>query len=517
MLTTHRITRLATRVLAGGAILLAAAVPLIATTDAGATPVDAITTVTFNPSPGSTSGAYFGSGASGTFVLAGTFAGDGGHVTVSSNAPGLSFSNVTDTTTGPNTSIQGSFTSTSATAPGSYNLTVTDDNGTVTDTGAFTVNAAPVVTAINPATIADSATPGPIATTITGSGFVGTPLVTITSTVDGTKLTDSVSPTGGTTTSPASSISLTVTPTNVANSASATIGTYTVTVTNPDGGTTTSGAIYTATGNAITSVSPSAVAVPGSGSATDTLTLTGSGFESGATVTLGTCPGVAVVANSTSVISATSATFQVTVAAGATPAQCDVVITNTSPGNGDSSIAPAALGIGMASALAPVITASSLSTGAALVAGAPATTITLTGSGFSSFTTPVVYTELADGTHDAHVALSGCAADPSGLTITCNIAAASGVTAGAHTVLLENGSAVTSFANAFTVSGPAITAASPTGLVAGAPVGTTIALTGSGFTNTLQGSVAYRPSSGYFPVRLADLRKLRSHYVPHHC
>ena len=498
MLTAHRIPRLALRVLAGGAILLAAAVPLIASTEAGAAPADAIATATFTPSPGSTSGAYFGSGASGTFLLTGTFAGDGGHVSVSSTAPGLTFSSVTDTTTGPNTTVQGNFASTSATLPGSYNLLVTDDNGSATADNAFTVDAAPAVTSINPTTIADSATPGPVTATITGSGFVGTPIVTITSTVDGTQMTNSASATGGTIATPATSIPLTITPTNAANSASATIGTYTVTVTNPDGGTSTSGPIFSATGNAITSVSPSAVAVPATGTATDTLTLTGYGFESGATVSLGTCPGVAVVANSTTVASATSATFQVTVASGTLPTQCDVTITNTAPGNGDSSIAPAALGIGKASALAPVITSSSLTTGAAIVAGAPATTITFTGSGFSSFTTPLAYTELAAGTHDHDATLSGCVADPSGLTITCDIAAASGVVTGAHTALLENGSATASLANAFTVSGPSITSASPSGLVTGAPVGTVVALTGTGFTNTLQGSVATGPLAGTF-------------------
>ena len=499
MSNRRHLSRLSLRTLAAASVLVAlAALPVAFSGVAGASPADSISAVTFTPNPGSTSSNYFGTGASGSFVISGTFAGDGGNATVTSTAPGLTFSAVTDTTTGPNTTVQGTFASTSATVPGTYDLSVTDDNGSATDPGAFTVNAAPTIASISPATIADSASPSATPTTITGTGFFGTPTVSIVNSTNATKLTTSVSATGGTIGTPATTVPLTVTPTNAVTSDAATIGTYAVTVVNPDGGTATSGDIYTVTGNQITSISPSAIAVPGSGSTTTTITINGSGFESGATASLGTCPGVTFVNGSTMVNGANSATFQVSVASGTTPTQCDVIITNTSPGNGASSIAPAGLGIGEASSMAPVITSSSLTSGTALVAGAGASSIVLTGTGFSPYTTATAYTEYGTtNVHDADAVISGCT-ETSGTTLTCSVTATTGVTSGAHTVIVENGTATGSFANAFTVAGPVLTSASPTGLAAGAPIGTTVALTGTGFTNTLQGTVATGPLAGNF-------------------
>jgi hypothetical protein len=271
-----------------------------------------------------------------------------------------------------------------------------------------------------------------------------------------------------------------------------------VTVVNPDGGTTTSGDIYSVTGNQIVSLSPSALTIPASGSVTSTVTINGSGFEAGATASLGTCPGVTFVANSTDVESDTAVTFQVSVASGTLPTQCDVTITNTAPGNGASSLAPSGLGIGEAGSMAPVITSSSLSSSSGLVAGASSSSIVLTGMGFSPYTAPLAYTEYGTAnTHSTDAVISGCV-QSNGTTLTCNVAATSGVTTGAYTAVAENGSAIASLANAFSVAGPAITSLSPSGLATGAPVGTTVAITGTGFTNTLEGSVATGPLAGNF-------------------
>jgi hypothetical protein len=280
--------------------------------------------------------------------------------------------------------------------------------------------------------------------------------------------------------------------------AAATIGNYTLTVVNPDGGTTAAGASFAVTGNQISALSPSALTVPVSGTSTSTVTINGSGFEAGATASLGTCPGVTFVANSTSVAGDSSATFQVSVAAGTTPVQCGVTVTNTAPGNGASSVAVNGLGIGEASALSPVITSSSLSGSPGLVAGAPSSAIVFTGEGFSPYTTPLAYSEYGTAnTHDAHATISGCVAS-GGTSLTCSVAAASNTVAGAHTALLENATASASLSNAFSVAGPTITSASPSGLAAGAPIGTTVALTGTGFTNTLLGTVGSGPLAGNF-------------------
>ena len=71
-------------------------------TAAGAATPDSITAITFNSgNSGGVSLGYFGTGASGSFTITGTFADDGGNATVSSSAPGLTFSSVTRQQHGP--------------------------------------------------------------------------------------------------------------------------------------------------------------------------------------------------------------------------------------------------------------------------------------------------------------------------------------------------------------------------------------------------------------------------------
>ncbi len=52
------------------------------------------------------------------------------------------------------------------------------------------------------------------------------------------------------------------------------------------------------------------------------------------------------------------------------------------------------------------------------------------------------------------------------------------------------------FPNAFTVAGPTITSASPTGIAVGAPVGTVVALTGTGFNPTTTCTVTAGAATG---------------------
>ncbi len=323
-----------------------------------------------------------------------------------------------------------------------------------------------------------------------------------TSTVDGTTLTTGTVTGGGATeTTPATTLGVPVTATNSVTHAPATPGTYTVTVVNPDGGSFTSGPIFTVVGNEITTVSPSALAVPATGSTTTTVTIVGGGFQSGATVTPGTCAGVTQVAGSTTVTSSSTITTQFTVASGTAFTRCDLTVANSAVGDNQASYtAKGALGIGEGSSLAPMITASSLTSASALLAGAPSTTITFTGQGFSPYTTPTTSSD-AQGNADAAANITGpCLASSAGTSLTCTIAIASGVTAGAHTANLDNTAAnaatMGSFANAFTVDGPSVTAATPPALAAGAAIGTVVNLTGTGFNNTTTGVVAHNPVPG---------------------
>ena len=91
MNTLRRIPRHMVKALAAGAVLVAAALPMALAGVASAAGTDPVTGVAFSITGGITSEAYFGTGASGTFDVAGTFAGDGGNTTVTTTAPGVTF------------------------------------------------------------------------------------------------------------------------------------------------------------------------------------------------------------------------------------------------------------------------------------------------------------------------------------------------------------------------------------------------------------------------------------------
>src|SRR5664280_407792 len=196
MNTLRRIPRHLVKALAAGALLAAAALPMAIAGTAGAAGADSITGVAYTipgPPTGITGQAYFGTGASGTFDVAGAFAGDGGNTTVTTTAPGVTFTGVTNVN---GHDVTGNFSSTSATVTGSYSITVTDNGGTATKSGAFTVYGDPSVTSATPSSLPDIAAPVGTNITIRGAGFVADtgvgvtnyPVVTFTSTVDGTSL-----------------------------------------------------------------------------------------------------------------------------------------------------------------------------------------------------------------------------------------------------------------------------------------------------------------------------------------
>jgi hypothetical protein len=481
----RRIQRHLVKALAAGALLAAAALPLAIAGVAGAAG-GTVTQAVFNP--GGTN--FFGQGASGTVTITGTgFAHDGGNVTVTSDAPGLTFTGGAESAA---TTATAAFASTAATVPGTYNITVTDDNGAATAATAFvTVDAAPTVTAISPTGISDGN--GATATTITGTGFVGS-AVTLTSTVNGTTLTV------GTVTTTATSLSFNVTPTNSVTNGAATAGTYTVTVTNSDGGTVTTGGIYTVTAYGVSNVSPSAVPVVTTSAVSTPVTITGAGFEFGATVALtgAVCTGTATTDDAAS-ISAATVTSPTTITATVTQAiavgvnqnsLCGITVTNPAViagGNAATFSLAGAFGIGEASTVAPTITATSATT--AIVPGSAASVLTLTGSGFSYKTTAAAFLGTSAVAAPA-VTLTNTGAN-TGTAASFNLTVGNGAVAGPENVVATNTAAASAaFPAALTVSGPAIASQTPAGIAVGAAFGTVVTLTGTGFTNTTTGTVA---------------------------
>jgi len=227
----------------------------------------------------------------------------------------VTFSKTGFTTTGPvvftsSTQIQVPIHVASNAATGSTNAT----NVTVTNTGggsgtklaAIQVASPPTITTVSPSTLGQGAA---TTLTITGTGFQAGATVTF-----ATGITATGSPTITSTTQ----IRI---PVKVASNAPNHV---VVTVKNPDNGTATS----TLTINAftVTSVSPHYVSTTFSGD----LTVNGSGFKSGATVTFPAGSGVAVQGNKTATVAANglSLTIPITVSRSSAGA-VDVTVTNT--------------------------------------------------------------------------------------------------------------------------------------------------------------------------------------------
>ena len=188
------------RALAAGALLAAAALPMAIATAAGAAGTTYTAAFSTSPSGGTSSGAYFGTGASGTVLITASspvFAGDGGNASITTNAPGVTFTNVVDTT---GNTLTADFASTSATVPGTYSLTVVDNANPSPGLplgNQFQVYADPSVSSVSPSSLTNTVPVTTTNLTVTGSGFVGSPYVALTSTVDGTSLlVNSVSSTG---------------------------------------------------------------------------------------------------------------------------------------------------------------------------------------------------------------------------------------------------------------------------------------------------------------------------------
>ena len=469
----NRISRTLTRVLATGAVMVAAALPLAVATEAGAvTPASSflqLTQVGGLPStPGADgSAAILGQGWSGSATInlnaADTLKLNGsGAALVSSTATGVTF--------GVGTEGAGTVTFTmaaNATAtPGYASVTVLDSAGSVTLANAIYIEVSPTITSVSPATVVVGATGVPV--TVTGSGFVPGAVGQIigASTIAGLAY---ASPT---------------TMTGTINASGAALGFYAIQVENGDGGTGGSISVgVTVTGPTITTISPASLAVPGTSSTTTTLTITGTGFLSGAYVSLTACgsPTSMPTVGTTTFVSATSLTVPVTVAStfacGANHfGQLDVVLHN-----GDGAVVTDAggLGIGEAANVTPTVTG--VSTTLPLAVNGSSVSLLITGTGFGPAGTADTAAFYTGAGADGHV-LCTSPTVISDTQMSCIVTTSTGSFTGPHSVKVTTaGGTSAAFANAVTVSGAVITAVSPAVLPAN--FNGTLTVTGTGFTS----------------------------------
>jgi hypothetical protein len=336
-------------------------------------------------------------------------------------------------TAATNVNVVGS-TSITATTPahaaGAVNVVVTNTDaqaGTLNN-GYTYGNPAPTVTSISPTT---GSVAGGTSVTITGTGF----------------LTGATVKLGGTAATGVNVVSATsITATTPAHAA----GAVSVVVTNTDTqtGTLTNGFTYGNPAPTVTSITPNT----GTASGGTSVTITGTGFLTGATVSLG-----GTAATNVNVVSATSITATTTAhAAGAVT----VTVTNTDAQSGSLTN-----GYTYSSNPAPTVTSISPNTG--LSTGG--TAVTITGTGF-----------LAGAT----VSLGGTAATGVNVVSSTSITATTPAhAAGAVTVTVTNSDAQSgSLASGYTYRNPAPTVTSITPNTGTSAGGTSVTIAGTGFT-----------------------------------
>jgi hypothetical protein len=201
---------------------------------------------------------------------------------------------------------------------GARNVTVTNpDGGAVSKSNAFAVNAPPAITSISPTFRAQGVTGSVV---INGSGY----LSNITTGA-------AVSFGAGVTVNSFVRNSASKLTANITVDPAAAPGPRDVTVTNPDGGVATCGGCFTV--NPRPTITPPPTPVPqGVGVANRVVSVTGTGFQAGATVSLGAGVTVAATVNSD-----TSLTLTVSVANNAATGFRNLVVTNPDGGSASCS------------------------------------------------------------------------------------------------------------------------------------------------------------------------------------
>jgi hypothetical protein len=277
---------------------------------------------------GPTTYAIVGQGFGGDFAATGTgFANDqavGGAVTLTTTAPGVTFSNVNETSA---TALTATIDTSSTTTPGFYPVTLTDDNGTVTETVGLGVDNGPQIKTIT----GNAGTLGGAASTVTVTGtFLNAATVTLTATPPATAPTVS----GVTSNEDGSGLTFTVSNTTAGLAA----GTFGVditsawpTISGTDNGLGLATSSYTVNGAAtpvsITAVTPNELGVPATNPSSQTVTISGTGFELGAVTTFTGGP-AGVTFSDPTFVNSTTLTELVTVAPGTAVGEVDILVTN---------------------------------------------------------------------------------------------------------------------------------------------------------------------------------------------
>jgi hypothetical protein len=305
-------------------------------------------------------------------------------------------------------------------ATGARAVTVTNpDAGAGTLANAFTVNPAPTVESTSPSSRGQGAASQTIA--IKGKDFVSGASVAFSGT--------------GITVNSTTFVSATELKANITIAATAPTGARAVTVTNPDAGAASLESGFTVnSGPSAESISPSS----GDQGGTETVTISGASFVSGASVSVS---GTGITVNSTTFVSATELKASITIAAGASIGARTVTVTN--PDAGVNSLTFTVNG-------APTVTSTSPNSGDQ----GGTQTVAVKGTNFES---------------GASVSVSGSGVNVnstsfvSATELSATITVTSGAATGARTVTVTNPDTTSaSLASGFTVNAkPTVTSTSP--------------------------------------------------------
>ncbi|MFY9586568.1 MAG: hypothetical protein WAT66_03820 [Actinomycetota bacterium] len=368
------------------------------------------------------------------------------------NGAGATFSGtgvtVNNVTVNSGTSITINVDVASDAALGTRDLTVTNpDAGNVTCTACLTINLSPAITSASPDHLGRGAASKVVS--LTGTGFVAASDVDISGTgvtVNNVAFVD------------ASHLHVTMTVSDAA-----TLGDRTFTVTNPDGGVGSCADCFAITAAPIvTSADPDAL---GQGASGVEVTLDGSGFVAGATISV-SGSGVTVVGSPT-VDAADQITVVLDVASGAATGARDITVTNTDFG---TSTCDDCLTINGAPTVSNVSPAAASNTGTSV--------LTLTGTGFVDGAT-VTLTKTGQDAIDADPVEF---VSPTSVKATVDLTLAA---PGAWVVNVENPDHGTgACTTCFTVAGatPTVTSADPDHVGPGATA-VVVELTGTSFAN----------------------------------
>jgi hypothetical protein len=398
--------------------------------------------VTAKPTVTSTSPSSRGQGAtSQTIKITGSGFVNGGSLAASFSGTGIT---VNSTSFVSSTEVTANITVESGASTGKRSVTVTNgDAGVGTGTEIFTVNAGPTVESTSPSSRGQGASKQSV--TIKGTNFVSGAAATFSGT--------------GITVESTSFVSATELTAKISVESGATTGKRTVTVTNPDEGVGTLANGFEVTAKpTVTSTSPSS---RGQGASSQTIKITGSGFVNGGSLAA-SFSGTGITVNSTSFVSSTEVTANITIEGSAATTKRSVTVTNGDAGVGTSATEIFTVNAG------PTVTSTTPSTGDQ----GGVENVAIKGTNFVNGAT---------SSFGAGITVNSTTF-VSSTELTAKVTIESGATTGARTVTVTNPDAgVGSLASGFTVNGaPTVASTSPNSRGQGA-TSQTIKITGTNF------------------------------------